>query len=116
MAHLVVGSHARCCQRAFSFLAFDYVNFYWLHVHTVFLEPFDGGFDFFALAVQFQAHDADFVRHACLADVGDHFELVAHLPDEWLLDEPGRIHQPQALLHGRGFFGRGNFFPGSHIF
>ena len=46
------------------------------------------------LPAEFQADDANLVRHAALTDVGDDLEFLADLPDERLFDEFGRIHQP----------------------
>jgi hypothetical protein len=82
------------------------------HVHFVFLQPFDGGVHLGARALQFEADDADLVGHAGLADIGDDLEFMADLPDERLLDELGRIHQPQALLDRGVRFAGGQFFLG----
>ena len=94
----------------------NHADFHRLHVHALFLQPFDGGLHFVALAVEFEADDADFVGHAGLTDVRDNLEFVADLPDERLLDELGRIHQPKPLLCGRRGFRCRNFFLAGHIF
>jgi hypothetical protein len=62
--------------------AFNHADFHRFHAHAGFLQPFDGGFHFIALAICFQTNDADFIGHASLPDVRHHFELVAELPDE----------------------------------
>ena len=91
----------------------NHADFHRLDVHAMFLQPFDRGLYLVACAVQFEADDADFVGHVGLADVRDDLELVADLPNERLLDELGREHQPQSLLGWScGFRGRQGFFGG----
>ena len=51
-----------------------------------------------ARAVQFETDDADFIRDARLANVGDDLELLPDLPDQRLLNQPRRIHQPKTPL------------------
>lgn len=63
---------------------------------TDFLEPFNRLLDLGALALNFQADNADFVGDTGLADVGDEFEFVAQLPDDWRGNEARRVHQPKA--------------------
>src|SRR4051812_2852101 len=79
-------------------LTLDHIDFHRFDAHTDFLEPLDGGFDVGAFAFQFQADDADLVSDAALANVGDNWKFLAELPDERLLDQLGRIHQPQTGL------------------
>ena len=43
--------------------------------HAAFLQPFDGGFDLGAFAIEFEADDADFIGDAGLADVGGRLNL-----------------------------------------
>ena len=92
----------------------DHTNFHRLDIDPLFFQPSDGPAHFAPGADQFQADDADFVRHAGLADVRHHLELVADLVDERLLDQLRRIHQPQALLRGRVRFRCRDFFLGGH--
>ncbi|MDB6122502.1 MAG: hypothetical protein JWQ71_1495 [Pedosphaera sp.] len=79
-------------------LTLDHVYFHRFDTDTDFLKPFDGGFDVGSFAIELEADDADFVGDAALADIGDHGKFLAELPNERLLDQLGRIHQPQTGL------------------
>jgi len=57
-------------------LALDHINFDWLDANAQFLKPLNRSFDIGAFAVKFQTHDPDFIRHASLADIGHHLELL----------------------------------------
>src|SRR5579883_732714 len=74
-----------CCGRdgRTPMLALDDVDLDGLDGYADFFQPLDGGLDVGAVAVQFKADDADLVRDAGLADIGDYGELVAELPDYW---------------------------------
>ena len=77
-------------------LTLDHIDLDRLDADADFFEPLDRRFDVGALAIEFQAHNPDFIGHARLANVGDHAANFGELPDQRLLDELGRIHQPQA--------------------
>src|SRR5271154_6467731 len=69
----------------------NHADFHRLDIHALLYEPFDGRRHFAARAVEFEADDADFVRHAGLTDVCHELELVSDLVDERLLNQLRRI-------------------------
>ena len=50
-------------------LTLDHVDLDRFDADADFSEPFDGGFDVGALTVEFQAHDANLIGHAALAEL-----------------------------------------------
>ena len=56
-------------------LTLNHIDLNRLDFDANFFEPFDGGLDIGALAVELQADDADFIGDARLADVGDDREI-----------------------------------------
>src|SRR5579884_883544 len=76
----------------------DHIDLNRLNAHADFFEPLDGCLDVRTVAVQFKTDDADFIRHAGLADVRDDGKFLRKLPDQRLLDKFRRIHQPKARL------------------
>src|SRR6185503_147929 len=76
--------------------ALDDVDFHGVDVDPVFRDPGDGGLDFGARPVDFEANDADLVVHAGLANVGDDVELFAQLPDNRALYLLRRVSEPDA--------------------
>ena len=65
-----------------------------------FLKPRDGFFDFLACAIDFEGYQTDLIRHAGLPHIGDDFEVLSQLPENWARDETGGKHEPESsLLH-----------------
>src|SRR6185436_16014474 len=98
--------------------ALDDVDLDGFDADALLFKPLDGFLDARPVAFEFEADDADLIGHAALADVGDDRKFVAQFPDDGALDEPRRIHEPEAavlLAVGRGLDGGFGFGGAWHV-
>ena len=60
--------------------ALNHIDLDWFNADSELFLPFNGSFDVGAFAVEFQADDANFIRHAGLPDISDDTKF---LPEFW---------------------------------
>ena len=87
-----MGQVAKTARFRTSWLAFDDIDLDWLDVDALLFQPLDRGFDLSASTFQFQANDADFIRHTALANIRHERKFVAQFPNYRCLNQLGRIH------------------------